>query len=245
MEQYPDDFNPYAAPSEAPAHPVEVFGSQKTLDKVASGFNLVFWGMIFGIILVVLVVVLTAGAFGAGARGDFIGLQNAQILALFVLFVWMIYVVLDLVGKCLCLAVPREARARELIVGSVTALCIWLGLFVLNQFVLYNFQLRILALIISPLSTMLFILFIKRIAEFMTRRDLMDRAQTLLVLWIILYVCAGGILTMQFFDLAGSAGLILLMGLTVLILLLVFCGAVPASACRRPQGHLGNLLAIG
>ena len=61
--QDPQEFNPYAAPVEA--QPVELFGSQRTLQTVATGFNLVFWGLLIMIISAFLFVFISIAAIGA------------------------------------------------------------------------------------------------------------------------------------------------------------------------------------
>jgi len=222
MEQHPqNEFNPYAAPTEAPAHPLQVFGSQQTLDKVAAGFNLVFWGQV---VMLVYVLFMLFVAFSSGrglANGNLGTLEGLQAIAVVAIVIQATYVILDVIGKCMCLAVPSATRSRELIIASVVCLGIWVLMVLLVIAGIRNVPILLVQIVANALNIIFFLLFIKRIGEFMSRRDLADRAQTTLVLLIIMYATLILGMLLAFSQIA-NLGLFALLGITLLVLSIIF-----------------------
>jgi hypothetical protein len=98
--------------------------------------------------------------------------------------------VLGLIGPALCLAAPAESRSNELIFLVVLLQFAFLITMVLNYFG----QVPLLVLQIMGLgvfvSQFIFLLFLKRLAEYLDRKDLTKLVMSALTLGVIAILCA-------------------------------------------------------
>ena len=181
-----DPINPYASPlADLTPAPGErwVQDVSPSLRQTGIGLTLVY----YGIVLVLLsILVLMFGGFVAADAGG----------AVFVLVVgaagigMVVACILMFVGPLVCLAVPTESGARAYIIGSVVFQLANIGYAVLSQFVPVEIPLAA-ALILNLLGvvgTVLFILFMKKLAEYIGRERLAARARNLLVTLGVLVV---------------------------------------------------------
>jgi hypothetical protein len=173
-----DDFNPYAAPATSTMHPraAEWLGSaDPSLQKVAKGLGLIYNGIIT-MLLAVIVGGLLMFIMGvaAGGGGAILVLVVAGLAAL----AGMIMV---LVGTLMCLATPEQTGAKGLIYSSVILSVVGFCLSLIGQFVA-NTPISALGTIASITANILFLLFLKKLSEFIGAIDLAERAKLLLIL---------------------------------------------------------------
>lgn len=185
------EVNPYTAPRSSDSEgSTWVNSGGKSLRKVAQGIKLVYYGivlMLVAIILVVLAMILSnlLESLAILAVG---GIAAAALL--------VVAAILNFVGPIVCLAVPAETRSKGLITGSVIfqLLNLVVGIFVqvaqrleaIAASWLVTAQLG--SSMIGATAFILFILFIKRLAQFIGRDDLAQRAGTVLNTWILLFI---------------------------------------------------------
>jgi hypothetical protein len=181
-----EPINPYAAPSTTEMHSkaVEWLGTPSTsLRKVASGLGLIRIGLILTIFSVLVSVfgILMIGLGGAGANA----LGTTALL-----FIGMVLVaqVLNLVGTILCLSAPAETQARGWIFASlvaellnmIPALAARLGLYSDSEVA------QSAELLLGIVAYVTFILFLRKLGQFIGRTDLAQRAVYLLLLGAVL-----------------------------------------------------------
>jgi hypothetical protein len=175
-----DPTNPYAAPL-APIAPAatEWLGAQsESLRRVAFGLGMIYFGIV--LVLVAIVVLIGMIALRVDVRVAEWGLWGVRLLSL-------MGAVLSLVGALFCLATPSETRARGLIFTSVGATLVALLL------AFFNFlqQMRLVAQLpaafnyAAPLlivaSIVSFLWFLRRMNQFIGRRNLARRAIVVIV----------------------------------------------------------------
>ena len=179
-----DPINPYASPlADLTPAPGErwVQDVSPSLRQTRIGLTLVY----YGIVLVLLsILVLMFGGFVAGGAGDgvfpfVIGAAAMGIVAACILM---------FAGPLVCLAVPSESGARGLIIGSVVFQLANLSYVIVLQFLPVEIPAAV-DLVLSLLGlvgTVLFILFMKKLAEYIGRERLAARARNLLITLAVL-----------------------------------------------------------
>ncbi len=204
--------NPYAPP--VAVSTISALGSDQTLKRVATGLALVFWG-----IAVVLASVVAAVVVGIGGQG----LGQEVLWLLVVCSVGIIAgIAIGFVGRLMWLAVPAKTRAQGLIYGAVVFDVLALGIHVYDVFT-QSEVLDFLGNICSFIAIVLFVLFLKRISQFVGRVDLADRAGALLGWGVGLFLVAflGGIVAVSAPMVAVLVGLgIIALALAILVLYL-------------------------
>ena len=180
------DQNPYAPTTIAGESydPVQAFGSPDALKRVATGLNLVYWSIaiillsVFGGIVLVAVGGATGNAFGLFGS---VGLMLAGIL---------LGVIVGLVGRVFCLAVPEATEARSMIFGAV--ICDVLAILIPFAEMLTSVPVWFERIpnFLSLVSAILFVIFMKRVANFIHKTELAERAQSLITLGLTMFVLA-------------------------------------------------------
>lgn len=179
------DDNPYAPPKTIGT--ISALGSEQTLQRVATGLNLVYWGI--GIVLVSVICTIVVSIVLQGS------LEAALILIGICSFGVVLGIVVGFIGRVLCLAVPVQTRAQGLIYGAVAFDLLALGAHIAEVFLeaeLLDFAGNLCSLV----AVILFVLFLKRVSEFVGRFDLADQAKTLLGMGCAVFVVAvlGGVM---------------------------------------------------
>ena len=91
------------------------------------------------------------------------------------------------IGPLLCLAVPPETNAKGLIVASVIFQLINTVMVVVSMFSIFP-MMQGIGQLFGFISAVLFVLFMRRLALFVGRQDLADRARNILILGAITVV---------------------------------------------------------
>jgi hypothetical protein len=131
-------------------------------------------------------------------------------------------IAIGFVGRLMCLAVPAKTRAQGLIYGAVAFDLLALGIHLYDVFT-QSEVLDFLGNICSFIAIVLFVLFLKRVSEFVGRMDLADRARSLLGWGVGLFLVAflGGILAVAAPIVAVLVGLgIIVLAVAILVLYL-------------------------
>jgi hypothetical protein len=182
------------------------------LSKTALGLSLVY----YGIVLLLLSIILTFGAafFPAALIITFGGIIIASIMMF--------------VGPLFCLSVPAETNAKGLIIGTVALQLINFAFAVLPAAGIELSGFEPFAQIFGVLSAICFVLFMRRLAQFIGREDLASRASNVLVLGIVVFLTAiGGIVSM--FALGPIGGILLLVVMVMgLVLFVMYANLVNA-----------------
>jgi hypothetical protein len=224
--------NPYASPAATGIDPVAAkwLGSDSaSLRRVAVGLGMIYTG----IVLAFLAIMLMVGVYLLRAA-DVIELATraAGLLAL-------IGLLLDLIGGLFCLATPPETRALGLIFASVAAMFFWTFLVIAQVLHLVGYLDRlpsaapIVQQVIGGISVLTFILFLRRLARFISRADLARRAIGVFiyasVLWVFqlgleIYLIMGGRAPMM--NLVGSLIVIVSVVVAYAVALILFANLV-------------------
>jgi hypothetical protein len=152
-----------------------------SLRRTGLGLTLVYYGIITALLSVLFAMFggMAAGAGGPGAGVVVVGVATAGFLAAAVLM---------FVGPFFCLAVPEESGAKGLIVGCVVFQLANVALPIIYQTapdLLPQAAIGVLNLL-GFVGAVLFILFMKKLSEFIGRYDLAARAKSILVIWGVL-----------------------------------------------------------
>ncbi|MEK6235969.1 MAG: hypothetical protein N2C14_14775 [Planctomycetales bacterium] len=171
-----DSSTPSASPAADAQSPGARWVSEDSPEprRVGQGLSLVYFGIIFVLLGV------TGGAFGSMIAA-FLSLEFA-IGGILVVAGLMIFagVVMNFVGPVLCLAVPDETGAKELILAAVF-LQVLNPAAALAQFVLGSPVLGLLGALAGAIGMICFMLFLRQLAFFIEREDFAQRASNLLV----------------------------------------------------------------
>lgn len=191
-----DPLNPYASPAATTTAPgVEWMRTDSAaLAKTATGLSLVY----YGIVLLLLSLLLTVGA------------AFVPFAMFFTLGGIIIASIMMFVGPLFCLSVPAETNAKGLIIGAVAFQLINLAFAVMPAAGIEVSGLESVAQIFGLLSGICFVLFMRRLAQFIGREDLADRAGKVLGLGVAVF------LTM-----IAAVGAMLVLGPTAGVLVLV------------------------
>jgi hypothetical protein len=185
-----DEFNPYAAPASTAMHPRAAEWLHSTddpsLQKVAQGLGLIYLSIIVILASLILMFFLgiafaAAEAPAAAQRGATGGVPVVVMLGGLGIIVGYI---LSLVGSFMCLATPAETGAKGLITVSVVMMVLSLVLNVGNFFV-ENRGTESLASLFSVIGGICFIIFLKRLAQFIGATHLAQRAKNILIALVV------------------------------------------------------------
>jgi hypothetical protein len=225
-----DPLNPYASPQAdemlAPGARW-VQGDSASLRKTATGLSLVYYGIVLLLLAIPFALFgILLGAFGLG----FVGFS----LAVLSLIAGMI---LEIVGPLVCLAVPAETRTKGYIVGSV--LLQWANLAPAILIEVFRIQLHLAIQeslnLIGFAAFVLFVLFMKGVAEYIARPDLAARARNILV---VMGVLVAGIVVAMLVIVSGTFG----SGLALLGAILAFAMFIVAVVVLVMYANLVNTL---
>ena len=180
--------NPFAPPTVEPLVPDDERMQPGTgdLTKTGTGLTLVLFGIlsvlvsaaVLGIGVVLAGLAFTTGSMAlnwAGGGGLILGGAGCFIGGLMMF-----------VGPFRCLSAPAAVRGRGLIIGSVVCQTL-VGVMVLGM----GMAPSIIAMYTSLTSHVLFVVFMRRIAEFIGRLDLAARARNILICGAIMASCIG------------------------------------------------------
>ncbi len=182
-----DEFNPYAAPVHSGGRSTSRSSSSGLL-RVAGGLNLVYWGIAIVLLSVISGAVLGAAIASSNENVTADDYAESGLVAILGFGV-IIGGVLAMLGKVMCLSVPRKTQATELIVGSIVFDVAAVGVRIVQMSADLPPIARSLTGLFSLLGTLCFILFLKRIAEYLGQGEMADRAQSLIGLGAFLF-CA-------------------------------------------------------
>jgi len=174
----------------------------------------VYWGI--AIILLSVIGGIVLGMVFAAAGGTLALFIPAALIGLGVIA----GTITGLTGRIFCLDVPEETNARSLIYAAV--ICDAVAILVSIATWIPNVPESISSItnLLSLLATLLFIIFLKRIAKFIGRSELADRAQSILTLGIVLVALSFGTALLLFVvgPLAGLLGfVVVVLGLVVFL----------------------------
>lgn len=170
--------NPYQAPS-AHSGGFSAFG-EAALRSVATGLNLIYWGV---------ATVLLSAILGSVGIGVFTaGQQLAMLGAVALLMVLGVLAggIMMLVGRIYCLSVPDETGAKSFIVIAVICDILGMGLGFVGGFS-DSAPASGLGNLTNLLASVMFILFMKKVADFVGRKDLAERSMSLLILGGVMF----------------------------------------------------------
>jgi hypothetical protein len=191
-----DQFNPYAAPATVAMHPKAadwLRTQDPSLLKVGRGLGNIYLGIVLAILAVIggAILAAIAGAAGAAAGGQQGAAGGLFIVVLIAGVAVLVGYIMIIVGTLQCLATPEETGARGMIVASVImavmAFVLGVGRAFMGQKAAAgefgpNEILNAASNLLSLGSQITFLLFLKKLAEFIGAASLADRAKTLLIL---------------------------------------------------------------
>jgi hypothetical protein len=191
-----DQFNPYAAPATVAMHPkaAEWLRTQDpSLLKVGRGLGNIYLGIVIAILAVIGGVLLAAvtGAAGAAAGGRQGAAGGFFIVVLIAGVAVLVGYIMIIVGTLQCLATPEETGARGLIIASVIMAIMAFVLGVASAIMGGDAAdgatsqgeiMNSVSNLLSLGSQITFLLFLKKLAEFIGASSLSARAKTLLIL---------------------------------------------------------------
>ncbi len=194
-----DPTNPYASPMATEMDPIAVqwLGTPSpSLTRVANGLGMIYAGI---------VVALLAGIGGGILFGVLVAGQNleaAQLVGFLIFAGTIIAWILNIVGNLFCLATPAETGAQGMIYASVASMGINLIITVGVWLKIMPDGARNVQLLFGLISGVTFLIFLRRLALFIGRLDLANRARSILI-W-----CAGLFLALvaALAIMIGSAG---------------------------------------
>jgi hypothetical protein len=181
-----------------------------SLQKVARGLGLIYNGIIT-IVLAILFGLL--GMFVVGIATGEAGLGFVVLIAFFVGFVGMIMIV---VGTLMCLATPEETGAKGLVTASVILSVISFCASVIAEFT-QNDIVEIIGTLTGIGSQITFLLFLKKLSEFIGAISLAERAKTLLILMAVVF----GLQVLALVAVFVVPGLLVVLGLAMLVIGLI------------------------
>ncbi len=205
--------NPYRPPQDVGDEgydPIRTFGSEAALNRVATGLNLVYWG----IAITLLSVIGGFLAMLASMAANSIGVMMVIGMAIGVGVI--VGVLVGLVGRIFCMAVPPGTGAQPLIYAAVALDVVALLVSIASIVAVVPEWLPRSTNLLSLVATLLFIIFMKRVATFIGQPDLAANAQGLITMGIV-------ILGIAFLAGVGAVvmGPIALIGMLVLIILAI------------------------
>jgi hypothetical protein len=166
-------------------HPAaaEWLGSpSRSLTAVANGLGTIYVGLTLVMLSAVggSILMWVVGA----ARAD---ISLIRILALLVPVGIIVGAVLNVVGTLMCLATPPETGAQGMIYASAAAMGINLLLTFVQFAVALPGEVALVQWILGIVSGITFLVFLRQMGLFIGRRDLADRARSIIVACVILF----------------------------------------------------------
>lgn len=220
--------NPYAAPqSDLSGSPFSdsVKLTLPGLRTTGIGLSLIYYGIVLVLLAMVTIFLGTIFlSFNAARPGTPAPFSSFIVLSMIAGIVIIIGGLLIFVGEIVCLFVPAETGAKGLII-TATVLQIagfFQYLMPLMQRLLPGVQIPFLLQLIfslsGSLSIIFFVLFLRKVSEFLGRRDFMNRARNILILGAVLVALLGvmvaGIALLKN-DAFSFLGIVLLIGALV------------------------------
>jgi hypothetical protein len=183
--------NPYASPETLDTSTpgaTWAYTHSPELTRTRHGLSLVY----FGICTIILSVIITVVAALVGPLLAIVGTVGVRAGAL-----------MTLVGPLFCLSVPTATGARGLIVASVILQLTFYALSIAASVVTFRVPLFGVILMNGTgfAATVLFLLFLRRLAEYIGRQDLAKRARNVLLLIVVVIL-----VTVAFYGIIPMAG---------------------------------------
>ena len=200
-----------------------------SLQKVARGLGLIYTSIVIILLSAILLGVLEGVMNAMGAQGarraiqagepvDVRQIGGGMAIVLIICGLGLIVgYILSLVGSVMCLATPEETGAKRLITTAVVLMIIALAMRLVN-YAMNNAAIEGVANLFSVIGGITFIVFLKKLAEFVGADHLARRAQNILVALVIgvaLLVLSVAIVVMEdqaAIVVAGFIGLVLIIG---------------------------------
>jgi len=214
-----DSFNPYAAPEadsfETPATPW-AGNISPALRLTRRGLTCVYFGiltMLLSAIVMVFGGVVARAMGGGGVFGLFTLLMGACGFGM------LVGVLLAVIGPLLCLTVPAETGAKGFVVGSVVfhlvSILLVFGQWwtVMTDRFFAQSALQVVSNISGLIGAVLFVLFTKKLSEYLGRDDLAARARNVLIGIAVLV----GLSVVMFVALVALGPALVFIGLAVVV----------------------------
>ncbi len=193
-----DQFNPYAAPATVAMHPRAAEWLQSpqdpSLQRVATGLGLIYLSILIilltAILTVVLSVIFVQGAGQRMVQGGGAGVVVAEartfgMIGLMAGIAFIIGYLLSIIGTFMCLATPEESGAKGWITASATlmvmSIVMQIALFVIRDTDTIR-VVRSVQPLVGLVGGICFLVFLKRLAQFIGSERLTRRAQRILTL---------------------------------------------------------------
>ncbi len=181
-----DPTNPYASPMSTEMNPVAVqwLGTPSpSLLKVARGLGLIYSGICLALLSVIGGSVLVF-VVGAATRSPEAVAMIGILMMIGVIVAW----IMNIVGTLLCTATPEESGAQGMIYASAAAMGISLLMQIGLTFKVLPQGANVFQSVAAIISGITFLVFLKRLGQFIGRLDLAGKAQSILNWCIGLFV---------------------------------------------------------
>jgi hypothetical protein len=231
-----DSPNPFAAPQTASAPGDDVWGDTppEALLKVKTGLSMVYYSicgmLLLGILWAVLLFTLRGGLDD----------EMMEMLGLMLGGGFLLLALVGLAGQGFCLAVPAETGARGLVQASIALQGVTLFASMASLVSgwpsgdepILNFVLGAAMMVLNLAGMACFILFMRRVALHIARRDVAGRATRALVAGVLAAAVYGtGLVLMQYSEqmgvTPGVVGIVSLVGMVgILIALIMYANTV-------------------
>jgi hypothetical protein len=179
-----DPSNPYASPMASAMDPIAVqwLGTPSpSLRKVANGLGMIYAGICLAILSAIGGAILSATS-----RGN---LDTLALIGILLVIAFIVSAILNIVGTLFCLATPEESGAKGMIYASAAAM----GLSLLISFAIRLHVIpppaSIVQMILTFISGVTFLVFLRRLSLFIGRQDLAKKARSILI-WCVGLVMA-------------------------------------------------------
>lgn len=169
-----DPTNPYASPITTDIHPAAaewLSSGAASLSRVAAGLGVIYAGLLSMLFAVMVLVAEQLARIPELYEPAFYAAG----------FLFLVGMVLDFIGTIFCLATPAETKARGLIYASAFTMLIWLLLMTVQVYRAIKGmgplpQATVVAeQVLGAVTVLTFILYLRRLAKFIGRRDLASR----------------------------------------------------------------------
>ena len=187
-----DSTNPFESPqttsSMAAADEQLLVELSPALRRTGNGLALYYWAIIVMILCGVLFGFGTVSAAAGGSQAVQKSMQNSSGLLFVALWGITAGGIMALLGRLLCLFVPAESGARPLIAVSVAIEVFGTICAVADRVAPGQIPQRLTSVLglVNIVGTLLFILFMRKLAEFVGRPDLARRAMNVVILSLVL-----------------------------------------------------------
>jgi hypothetical protein len=175
--------NPYQPPQDVGQEgydPIVTFGSEAALNRVATGLNLVYWGIAITLLSIIGGALMVFASMAANSMGLVMFVGMAIGLGV------IVGVLVGLVGRIFCMAVPPGTGAQPLIYAAVALDVVVLLVSIGSMVGVVPAWLPNSTNLLSLVATLLFVVFMKRVSTFIGRDDLASKAQGLITMGIVI-----------------------------------------------------------